>query len=342
MSKIKKVVCLLLCVSMLAVIFTACGSKSAEQPAPADTAKEDKTVEESKAPERKMVIALTMPDLTNLWWISIEQGVRAECEKIGAQFMPHDAKGDVSKQVSAIENFIAQKVDGIIIGAAEPNAIEDAAKAAKDAGIAVITVSTPLNNDQTNITVSEREMGLGCGEMAAEWIKKVHGDKPVEVAILDYPTLPSVIERADSIAEVLNKEVPNAKVVARQSAATVAEGLQAGETILQAHPDVKVVCAINDGGALGFAKALAAAGKAGDDVGCFGISTADEFMLEMANPDTVLRGTLDLYPLNLGSMAVQSVIKIKNGEEVPKVQNTPLVKVWQSDAEKWLKDNGKK
>ena len=292
------------------------------------------------ASDEAPVIALTMPSLTDLWWISIQVGVKEKCEEIGAVYMENDAKNDINKQIEAIENYTNQGVDGIIIGCVEPTGVEAAVLAAKDAGIPVISVATPLENDSTNITLSESEMGTACGEMAAEFIKEQYGDKPVEVAILDNPALPTVIERADSMVAVLEKEVPNAKVVARQRAFDVASGLEAGENILQANPDVKIVLGINDGGVLGFSKALVAAGQTGEDVGCFGISTADEFMIEMSDPNSILRGTLDLYPRNIGAMAVTSCIELKAGEELPKVQNNTLVKVWQKDAAAWIEENG--
>ena len=325
----KKVLGLVIIISLIVVCFSGC-SKSDK----------NESGENIEAAADAPVIALTMPSLTDLWWISIQKGVKARCEEIGAVYMENDAKNDVAKQMQAIETYIVQGVDGLIIGCVEPAAIETVVADARRAGIPVVTVATPLASNNTNVTISEREMGVSCGEMAAEFIKEQYGNEKVEVAILDNPKLPTVIERADSMVEILNKEVPNAEIVARQTAYDVATGLEMGEAILQAHPNVKIVLGINDGGVLGFSKAMVAAGITGDDVGGFGISTADEYMIEMAKPGSILRGTLDLYPHNIGAIAVDSCIKINKGEELPKVQNNPLIKVWQKDAAAWIEKNG--
>ena len=81
------------------------------------------------------------------------------------------------------------------------------------------------------------------------------------VALLDYPSLPNVVERANQIEACLKQTAPDAKIVGRYLGGTPENGLTSLENALQAHPDIDVVVSINDAGALGAIKALEAAGK---------------------------------------------------------------------------------
>ena len=75
----------------------------------------------------------------------------------------------------------------------------------------------------------------------------------------------------NGILDALKEKAPNAEVVANQPAIDTTEGLNAMETILQAHPDVKVVCCIGGGGATGANEALKGTygSEVPDDIGIF-------------------------------------------------------------------------
>ena len=74
-------------------------------------------------------------------------------------------------------------------------------------------------------------------------------------------------------------------MVANQPAIDPTEGLNAMETILQAHPDVKVVCCIGGGGAAGANEAFKAAygSEVPDNVGIFSTDLTDETIASMQN-----------------------------------------------------------
>ena len=93
---------------------------------------------------------------------------------------------------------------------------------------------------------------------------KTHYTGPVEVGIIDYPELPQIIDRAKGIEQGIKEFYPDAQFVARASAPDPEKGMKAAETIMQAHPNIKVIACINDGGCLGAAEAVKAMGKATD------------------------------------------------------------------------------
>lgn len=100
-------------------LLTACGSNgnsaSSESPAASGSSA---AASEGKA----LKVAYTTMTLGSPYFVEVSNGVKAKCEEYGWDCQIHDAKGEVSTQISALENFIAQKYDVILISPLEENA----------------------------------------------------------------------------------------------------------------------------------------------------------------------------------------------------------------------------
>ena len=108
-----------------------------------------------------------------------------------------------------------------------------------------------MKNTDINWVIDNNKLGYMIGEQAAGFIQDKFKDGKCEVAVLDYPQTAILLEREKGIMSALKEKAPNAKVVAQQPSIDASQGLNAMETILQAHPNVKVVCCIGGGGAGG-------------------------------------------------------------------------------------------
>lgn len=168
-------------------------------------------------------------------------------------------------------------------------------------------------------------MGNEIGKAAGKWIADKLGGE-AEVAVLNYPRIPQIINREKGITEGIAEHAPNAKIVATASAATPEEGMKAMETILQAHPNVKEVAAINDSGALGAFQAIKAAGKDGDDVFVGGIDATPE-ALDNIKQNTIYRATVDIQPFENGKIDLDFMLQLLNGEQVAPVFEPPATLV---------------
>ncbi|XID93008.1 sugar ABC transporter substrate-binding protein [Paenibacillaceae bacterium WGS1546] len=280
---------------------------------------------DSSGEDQKLKIGVSVLDLANPYFVQIVNGVKAGAEGKNIEIIVDDPKSDVSRQVTGIENFISAKVDGIIVAALDPKAIDPIVKKAREAGIKVIAQATTLENADMNVAVQEYTMGNEIGKAAGQWIAdKLDGE--AEVAVLNYPRIPQIIDRERGITEGIAEHAPNAKVVATASAATPEEGMKAMESILQAHPNVKVVAAINDSGALGAYQAMRAAGKDGDDVFIGGIDATPE-ALDNIKQNTIFRASVDIQPLQNGEQDLEFMLKLIAGEEVPSVFEPPATLV---------------
>ena len=255
---------------------------------------------------RKM--GYTAIDLTNPYFIALTDGMKARAEELGIALTIHDGKSDPASQVSALENFIVQQMDAILISPIDPKALESIMRQAKEAGIPTISVAQGVPGTDAFIGLQEKEYGLSIGRIAGQYIVDNLGGE-AEVAILTYPELAPIIDRANGIKEGILEKAPNAKIVAEQSAATPENGAAAIEAIMQAHPNVRVVAGINDAGVLGAYEALAGMGVATEEFALFGLDATPEALAKMREGG-MYKATVDIAPFEAGKAAIDLAVKV--------------------------------
>lgn len=282
----------------------------------------------SDTSNKKLKVGFTVMDLANPYFVQVADGFKSKAEELGFDVTVVDGKSDASTQISTVENFISQKMDVIVCAAADPKSIEPLVKKAHDAGIKFVASSSEIEGYDAWVTVPEYDYGYTGGKMAGDWIKN-NLNGPVEVAILDYPEIKQVIDRANGIEKGILDMYPEAKVVARQSASSPEAGMKAAEAILQAHPNVKVISAINDAGALGAVEVAKSMGKGkdSDKFGVFGLDATPEALAKMKEGG-LYKGTVDIDPKGMGGIIAETSLKLGNGgtldDKIIKVKMTPV------------------
>ena len=256
-------------------------------------------------------IGVSMATTQSTFYAKVAQLIEDEC-------MLSDEDYDLNKQISSIENFISAKCTAIILVVFDEEGIKDTVQKAVDEGIYVLTYDGYVEGAQGSLNVDNYEYGYLTGTMAADWINsnpELKDQEEIQVGIFDYPEIPVIIDRADGIEDALKEKAPNAKVVARQSAAIADEGVTLGENFMQAYPDMQIICGINDNGVVGAYEVWSAEGRVGDNIGFFG-ADADEKALELISQGTSYRGTVALTAETSVPAAVDVCVAASKGEEV--------------------------
>ena len=200
--------------------------------------------------DEQLKIVYSQIDLVNPFFISRLEGAKAKCEELGIKLIVDDAQCDVAKQVSSIENYISQGVDGIIMICVDTAAMTDVVAQAVDAGIPVMTVITLVEGSSAQCILDEYEFGYQAGLNAGEWVAEKLGGE-ADCAILGYPDMPQNKYRIDGMRDGLLKLAPNATVVSdNQSANNTANGMKCTEVLLQANEDLEVIICHSDAVAL--------------------------------------------------------------------------------------------
>ncbi len=279
---------------------------------------------EKEAPAVKM--GYTIMDLANPYFVAVANGVRDRAAELGVIITIHDAKSDAAAQVTAVENFIAQRMDAIIVSPIDPKALEHMVDFAHDAEIPFINPHQLILGNDANINLNDFDYGYSGGTIAGEFIVNELGGV-AEVAILGFPQMEALIERANGIKAGILAKAPNAKIVAEVSANTPEQGMRAAETIMQAHPNVKIICGTNDAGALGAMEAVKAMGLDAKDFGIFGLDATDEAIDKMKEAGSIFRGTVDIDPYGTGKLIIDVALQVIKDGPIADMVKIPMIPV---------------
>ena len=87
-------------------------------------------------------VGLTVGDMANPFFVAMGKGTEEAAKKINpnVKVTALSTKYDLNTQVGQIENFIANKIDLLLVNAVDPKAIAPVLKKARDAGIVVVAV----------------------------------------------------------------------------------------------------------------------------------------------------------------------------------------------------------
>src|SRR6185436_14619246 len=231
------------CVALLLAI-TSCGKKT--EPAAA----------------KKGTIGLSVLTLTNPFFKEIADKMTEEAGKHGYNVSVVSGEFDVARQQNQVKDFIVQKVAAIVLTPCDSKAIGPAIQEANAAGVPVFTADIACLAPGAKVISHIATDNYGGGKEAARAMIEALGEQGGKVAILHYKVVESCIMRVDGFREVIDKH-PAIKIVAELPAGGMKDqGYKAAEDLLQAHPDLAGIFAINDPSALGARAAIEKAGKA--------------------------------------------------------------------------------
>ena len=228
------------------------------------------------------------------------------------------ADDDVAKQLSQIQNFIAAKVDAVIVNAVDTSATAPMTKLANEAGIPIVYVNRqPADVDALGpkgAFVASNEADSGTLETQA--ICKLIGGKGDILVMEGDLANQAAVQRTKDIHEVISKApCDGMKIIDEQTAGwdpVKAQDLMTNWIAAGKKP--AAVIANNDNMALGAIKAMKAAGMSTKDIPVGGIDATQEALASMKAGD--LNVTVFQDAAGQGKGAVDTAIKLVKGEKV--------------------------
>lgn len=211
----------------------------------------------------------------------------------GEQILVVNANGDPLKQISDVESFVSQGVDGIIIITDSDVGWEDVLARARATNIPVINHSGfALTGASQNIMLPWYDGGYAVGKAAADWLNAKFGGVG-EVAILGQSGDSPRGQRTKGLEDGITQN-SQAKVVSRIDAADSEAGATGAANALSSYPNIKVILAFNDDVGMGALRAAQEAGK--NDPAQFFIGGSDGLpaALDAIRSGTVYQATFDL------------------------------------------------
>ncbi|MBN1265216.1 MAG: sugar ABC transporter substrate-binding protein [Anaerolineales bacterium] len=294
--KKNKILQLVTALLMLSLVLSACGGQEPEA-------------------EDTIQIGFSVIDISMGYWTEQIEGAQAKADELGVELLVHNSDTDPAKEISAMENWIAQGVDAIIVSAVDAKALETYVAQAHEKGIFVVGAIHDLEGADAFVDQDEYRLGYMTGELAGQWITD-NLEPDAEFAVLGFDGLEHVIIRGDGMEDGVLANAPEAVQVARQDCNGSTDlGMEVAESLLQAYPDLRVFVAVNDACALGIYEAIRATGKELDDF-CVVGSDGSQEAFEKIREEGIFRGTIDLNPYGAGQMEVQMAYDLIMGNDV--------------------------
>ena len=274
------------------------------------------TTTEAPKTEKKLKVGFSQMENNGPWRIAETNSIKDEAAKRGIDLVYTDAKSDTAKQVSDVEDMIAQKVDYILLAPREFEGLAPALQAAKKAKIPVILIDRAAAGvaGEDYVTLIASNFVLE-GQQAGDWLAKTTNNKANIVELTGTAGSSVMKDRQDGFKEAISK-FPDMKIIASQDGDFArANGQKVMENIIQAKgKEITAVYAHNDEMAIGAIQALKAAGMTpGKDVTVISIDGEKDGLKAIIAGE--LGATVECNP-KFGPSAFDVVEKLQKGEKV--------------------------
>ena len=270
---------------------------------------------------------------TNPFFVKMREGAEAAAAEAGITLRSFAGQvdGDHETQVAAIETCILDGASGILLTASDTSSIVGAVQQARDAGLLVIALDTPLDPvDAADATFATDN--FLAGELIGQWAAAQLGDDAAnaKIAMLDLavsqPTVGVLRDQGFLQGFGIDLGDPNkwgdeddARIVGNDVTAGNEEGGRtAMENLLAVDPEINVVYTINEPAAAGAYEALRSIGRENDvlivsvDGGCPGVQNI---------ADGVIGATSQQYPLRMAALGIEAIAAYAADGTLP--ENTP-------------------
>jgi ABC-type sugar transport system substrate-binding protein len=291
-------------ISLMAILAMVVACVPAAPPQPAAPPAEEKPVEAQPAAEKKLTIALSLPQMAFPFFVFMEKQVKDEAAKVGnIEIVTLDGQNQVTKQTADMEAVIAKKYDGVLISPITAEGMAPAVQQVVDAGIPVVTIDRTVFGVNTLAHVGADN--VRGGELQGELLLELFPDGGKVFELTGTPGSSPAIDRSKGLHNVLDQQ-DKVQVVFQQTANfNRADGLTVTESGLGGEPGPDAVVGANDEMAFGALEATKARGLAGKTV-VIGYDALPEALVMVR--DGELYGTVDQFPGEQSRQALRVLV----------------------------------
>ncbi len=276
-------------------------------------------------------VALVQINQQALFFTQMNAGAEAKAKELGAKLVIFNANNDPAAQNNAIETYLAEKVDGLVVVAIDVNGVMPAVEAAAKAGIPVVAVDAilPEGPQVAQVGVDNAAAGKMIGQ---HFLKVMASDMGGTAKLGVVGALNSFIQnvRQKGFEDVVGKAdgVTMAGVVDGRNIQDNA--MSAAENLMTANPDLTAIYATGEPALLGAVAAVESQGRqsnvkvVGWDLTASAIQGIDAGYVV---------GVVQQDPAGMGAAAVEAALKAAKGETVEKQISVPVTIVTKENVE---------
>jgi len=356
--------------AVLLLLLAACGGAATPAPAPKEEAKpteapkeapKKEEVKPTEAPKEEakpteaakeepaggeVYAGFVPPALTSPFHVAMVDGANAQAKELGWKLdvQAPASEGDFAAFVTTVEQLLEKGVQYISINPIGTDSAITAVKAANDKKVPILAHNfiTPFSEGKVASYIGYDQWG-GAEKLAAytcELIAKKYNSTPADTKgkVFILLGIDSIFShrRTGGFKAGLTKNCPNVEIVGEQSAEWLrTKGSEVAAIALQKDPKIDVFYGNSDEMAIGAALAAEQLGlKINKDFFAVGID-GNQPTLDLLK-EGKFSATLGVDPVRMGKTVVDTMEKIKKGEEVPEITLTPSVVVSPDNLQDYL------
>lgn len=295
------------------------------------TSSRDVTVPDSSE-NKKLKIAVIPKGLSHAFWQTVKKGADAAGAKMNADIIWNgpSAEGEVGRQVQIVEDFITQKVDGIVVAPIDRKALVAAIEMASTQKVPLVIFDSDANTPKRlSFVATDNYKG---GQIAARRMAEIVGKKGKVGQVPVQPNSQSTGDREQGFEDTMKKEFPQIKVVRSQYGfSDRIKSLGAAEDMLTANADMVGIFGPNESSAIGALNAVRGRKLIGK-VKLVAFDSANQLVQALQSGD--LDSLVLQDPYKMGYEGVKAIVDSRAGKKVPTRIDTGVTLVTKANMDK--------
>lgn len=271
-------------------------------------------------------IGVTMASFDDTFLTILRNSIGDAAKKDGATVQIEDGGNDVGKQLSQVQNMIAQKVDAIIVNAVDTDATPKITKMVTAAKIPLVYVNRkPVDFDKlpagVAVVASDEKQS---GTLQARQVCKLLGGKGDILVLMGELSNESARARTQDIEDVIaTKDCAGMKIVdKREGKWSRTQGQDITMNWLSSGAKFDAIVSNNDEMAIGAINALKAARKLTPKTVVAGIDATPDGLAAMKSGE--LKVSVYQNAAGQGAQAVAAALKLAKKQPVDRFVNVPF------------------
>jgi ribose transport system substrate-binding protein len=272
---------------------------------------DDMTTEMPKAAEKYTIgfsIFYTVDEVDSM----ILESMKTAADEAGVELLVNDANYDQNAQNQAIEQWILQGVDGVILAPCDFTGVKTALDALEKANIPVVTLNAPLAGNINAAVISDTvEQGTISGELLEQAL--LASGKPMKGEVV-YQTLPflhpNAATRAKGFKDVFTK-YPDIKIT-ELTGISPEDHYTAFDGAIKAYPDMLGAWGLYSSATIGMLNAKKANGS---NVLLSSVDNDKPILAGIYNGDIV--GTAAYSSIAPARWCMSEIVNLLNGADIP-------------------------
>ena len=260
--------------------------------------------EESTESRSGLKIGMTIPAVSSDFMVALGDLLSGYLEDQGHTVQFDSADGDVTKQITQVENDIQMGCDALIIWPVNGEGMASTVSKAVEQGIPVLAFANAIPGATANqVAANDTEMGTAEAELADEWINETFpdaADGEVKVFVITASNTPQAVQRSEGMQKIADMNSKVNMITADVDWDSPSGSSSLVENTLMTNPDIKVI--LTPGGTVGVAaNNYAMSGNSQienkDEFAVFSVDETEEIDAAIAGSDegaSVFRGTVSM------------------------------------------------